>query len=110
MWVQSLGWQDPLEEEMAALSNILSWEIPWTKKPGRLQSVELQMNQTRLCDYTATTTFKIIPPSYIIWILTAVYKPPKSITAESSLLLLYLARLWSRDSDKILQEYWLISV
>ena len=86
--VRSLGREDPLEKEMAALSNILAWEIPWTKKPGRLQSMELQMNQTRLCGYTATITFKIIPPSYIIWILTAVYKPPKSITAESSLLLL----------------------
>ena len=41
MWVQSLVWQDALEEEMAALSNILAWEIPWTKKPGRLQSMGL---------------------------------------------------------------------
>ena len=29
-WVQSLGWEDPLEEEMAAHSSILAWEIPWT--------------------------------------------------------------------------------
>ena len=34
---QSLGRKDPLEEEMATHSSILSWEIPWTEKPGRLQ-------------------------------------------------------------------------
>ena len=32
--VQSLGWEDPLEEEMATHSGILAWEIPWTEEPG----------------------------------------------------------------------------
>ena len=41
-WVQSLGWEDPLEKEMAAHSNILAWRIPWTEEPGRLQSMGLQ--------------------------------------------------------------------
>ena len=45
--VQSLDWQDPLEEEMATHSSILAWEIPWTEKPGRLQSMGSQ-SQTRL--------------------------------------------------------------
>ena len=36
--VQSLGWEDPLEKEMVTHSSILAWEIPWTEKPGRLQS------------------------------------------------------------------------
>ena len=40
--VQSLGWEDPLEEEMATHSSILAWEIPWTEEPGGLQSVGLQ--------------------------------------------------------------------
>ena len=40
--VQSLGWEDPLEEEMATHSIILAWEIPWTEEPGRLQSMGLQ--------------------------------------------------------------------
>ena len=40
-WVLSLGWEDPLEEEVAAHSSILAWEIPWTEEPGRLQSVGL---------------------------------------------------------------------
>ena len=41
-WVQSLGWEDPLEKEMAAHSSILAWKIPWVEYPGRLQSMGLQ--------------------------------------------------------------------
>ena len=33
-WVQSLGWQDPLEREMATHSSILAWRIPWTEEPS----------------------------------------------------------------------------
>ena len=32
--VQSLGWEDPLEEEMVTRSSILAWRIPWTEEPG----------------------------------------------------------------------------
>ena len=42
MWVQSLGQEDPLEEELAIHSSILAWEIPWTEEPGRLQSMGSQ--------------------------------------------------------------------
>ena len=41
-WVQSLGWEYPLEKEMAAHSSILAWKIPWTVEPGRLPSVGSQ--------------------------------------------------------------------
>ena len=41
-WVRSLGWEDPLEEEMATHSSILAWRIPWTEEPGRLQSMGSQ--------------------------------------------------------------------
>ena len=37
MQVQSLGWEDPLEKQMTTHSSILSWRIPWTEEPGRLQ-------------------------------------------------------------------------
>ena len=40
-WVQSLGWEDPLEKEMAVHSSILVWEIPRTENPGGLQSMGL---------------------------------------------------------------------
>ena len=42
MWVQSLGWEDPLEKGMATHSSILAWRIPWTEEPGRLQSMGLK--------------------------------------------------------------------
>ena len=45
MWeiqVQSLGQEDPLEEEIATHSNILAWRIPWMEEPGRLQSMGSQ--------------------------------------------------------------------
>ena len=40
--VQSLGWEGPLEKEMAMHSSILSWKISWTEEPGGLQSMGLQ--------------------------------------------------------------------
>ena len=48
--VQSMGWEDPLEEGMATHSCILACEIPWTEEPGRLQSVGLQTSWTLLND------------------------------------------------------------
>ena len=50
--VQSLGWEDPLEKEVAIHSSILAWEIPWTEEPGGLQSMESQKSQTQLTYYT----------------------------------------------------------
>ena len=40
--VRSLGWEDPLDKEMAAHSSILAWKIPWTVEPGRLPFMGLQ--------------------------------------------------------------------
>ena len=40
--VRSLGWEDPLEKEMAIHSSTIAWKIPWTEEPGRLQSMGLQ--------------------------------------------------------------------
>ena len=45
--VQLLDWEDPLEKEMTVHANSVAWEIPWTEKPGRLQSMGSQ-SQTRL--------------------------------------------------------------
>ena len=41
-WIWSLGWEDPLEKEMATHSSIRAWEIPWTEEPGGLQSMGSQ--------------------------------------------------------------------
>ena len=40
--VQSMGWEDPLEQEMETDSTTLTWKIPWTEEPGRLQSMGSQ--------------------------------------------------------------------
>ena len=37
MWVQSLGWEDPLEEKLATHFSILTWKVPWTEEAGELQ-------------------------------------------------------------------------
>ena len=42
MWVQALGQEDPLEEEMTTHSSILAWKIPWTEDSGGLQSIGLK--------------------------------------------------------------------
>ena len=46
--VQSLGWEDPLEKEMATHCSILAWEVPWTEEPGGPYSVGSQKSWIRL--------------------------------------------------------------
>ena len=52
-WVQSLGWEDPMEKEMATYSRILVWKTPWTEEPGKLQAKGLQR-----VGHTATSDWK----------------------------------------------------
>ena len=47
IWVRSLGWEDPLEEETATHCNILAWEIPQAEELGQLQSLGLQISWTQ---------------------------------------------------------------
>ena len=56
-WVRSLGWEDPLEKEIATHSSILAWRIPWTEELGGLESTghkESAKSQTRLSNFTFT--------------------------------------------------------
>ena len=53
-WVQSLGWEDPLEKEMATHSSILAWRMPWTEELGG----QVAKSPTRLSDFTFTFTIK----------------------------------------------------
>ena len=52
--IQSLGWEDPLEEGMTTHSSILAWKITWTEEPGGLQSIKSQRwtRLKRLSKYT----------------------------------------------------------
>ena len=54
-WIQSLSWEDPLEEEKASHSSILAWRIPWTEEPGGLKSMGWQrVRQDRARMYVAS--------------------------------------------------------
>ena len=55
--VQSLGWEDLLEKELATHSSILAWNIPWTEELGRLQSMGVEKSRTQLSDFTFTFLF-----------------------------------------------------
>ena len=58
--VRSLGREDPLEKEMAIHSSILSWRIPWTEKPSRLQSTGVAKSRTRLSDFTSPQVVLVV--------------------------------------------------
>ena len=61
--VQSLGWEDPLEKEMATHSSILAWRIPWTEEPGSLQSMGSQRVRQ---DWATTLTLTyLVTKSYL---------------------------------------------
>ena len=66
MQVPSLGWEAPLEKEMATHSGILGWEIPWTKEPSELQSMGLQ--RIRIDLLTEHTHTYVIILTYIIYV------------------------------------------
>ena len=52
-WVQSLGWEEPLEKGMAAHSSIVIWKIPWTEEPGGIQSTGSQrVGQDRVTEHS----------------------------------------------------------
>ena len=70
--VLPLGWEDPLEKETAAHSSILAWRIPWTEKPGGLQSTgsqgvghDLATEHARRRVYTGKLRMKMFPLSAI---------------------------------------------
>ena len=60
--VRSLGWEDPLEKEMATHSSTIAWKIPWTEEPGRLQSMGSQKVRH---DWATSLSFTLYPMIYI---------------------------------------------
>ena len=50
--VRSVGWEDPLEKEMATQSRTLDWKIPWTEEPGSPTVQAVAKSQTRLSNFT----------------------------------------------------------
>ena len=81
-WVQSLGWEDLVEEEMAAHSSILAWKIPQTEELGRLQSIG---SQRIACDWVSPhmqghIPIPIIPMNDLKYFVLLVYVVPRVIT------------------------------
>ena len=64
-WVQSLGWEDPLEEEMATRFSILAWRIPWTEEPGVAKSQRQLSNEQshvwKACNYFVISFYLPLP-------------------------------------------------
>ena len=65
MWIQSLGWEDPLEKEMATHSSMLAWKIPWTEEPGRLQSMEVRVRHDLVIQQLTPERYILPPKVYI---------------------------------------------
>ena len=63
-WVWSLGWEDPLEKEVATHSSILAWRIPWTEEPCRLQSTG---SQTVGHDWATSLSFTFFHKYSLHW-------------------------------------------
>ena len=64
-WIQSLGWEDPLEKEMATPSSILAWKISWTEEPGGLQSMGVQRVRNDWVTNTYTFTYSPLINVYL---------------------------------------------
>ena len=98
MWVRSLGWEEPLEKEMATHCSILAWKIPWTEEPVGLQSKGSQKSQTQLSYWiTATALFECCqarPVATKVWpissgcSLPALNFPVGNLTAQAFALCL----------------------
>ena len=65
--VPSLGWEDPLEKEMAIHARTIAWKISWTEEPGKLQSMGSQ-SRTRLSNFTLRGLSHIYSPNGLnVW-------------------------------------------
>ena len=71
MYVQSMGWKDPLEVGMAAHSSILAWKIPWAEEPGRPQSIGSQsIRHSWVTWHTCRETMSTSPLRSISFVIT----------------------------------------
>ena len=101
IWVWSLGREDSMEKEMATHSSTLVWKIPWTEKPGRLQSIGSQ-RLTQLSDFI----FTLCKLKFLRWAQLQEWLDPdayllfRSHAPSSSQLSFLLCQLWSPCSPR----------
>ena len=93
MRVQSLGWEDSLEKEMATHSSILAWKIQWTEEPNRLQSTGPQRvgqdwatSLTSLKEYSALWNTQLLPQGWITFFIPFLSKDKNSSTLVRKLI------------------------
>ena len=103
--VRSLGWEDPLEKEMAIHSRTTAWKIPWTEEPGRLQSMGRKESDTTEWLHFLFFHFQmqITSPEFPPVLLTKQHKSPDPLLKQFSGLretLMYLGLLYSKWFDK----------
>ena len=66
-WVHFLGWEDPLEKEMATHSSIIAWKIPWTEETGRLQFMGSQgLDTTEQLNHQHFSDYMVSDPRLIL--------------------------------------------
>ena len=88
-WVQSLGQEDPLEKGMATHSSILTWRIPWTEEPARLQSMGLQKSIYKqiILWLTCQKSDEMTCPTFICNLVCKYYYKKETFTVTVSLSL-----------------------
>jgi len=107
---QSLGWEDPLEEERATQSSILAWKIPRTEEPDRLQSMELQnVRHDRAAEhvpgYQHKSELKGVKSKPISWNMSSLL-PPSSFSAVVSQITDSLSCTYLPTWGRRLQNSW----
>ena len=106
MWetrVWSLGWEDPLEKEIATHSSILAWRIPWTEKPGGLQSMG---SQRVVHDWATSFSFPFMGPDAMILVFwTLSFKPGFSLLSLTFVKMLF--RSFSFSGTRVLSSVYL---
>ena len=82
-WVWSLGWEDPLEKEMAAHSSILAWKIPWTAESGRLPSMGSQRVRH---DWATSLLLSKVPGIFCVFLCSIPHLPGPGGSASCSVV------------------------
>ena len=95
--VQSLGGEDPHEEEMATHSSILAWEIPWTEKPGRPQSMRVTKNRTWL----SSAQQQQYPASSTRWQRLKIMKTKKMKRSSQEIKYSNMSNIWFKKILRI---------
>ena len=100
-WIRSLSREDPMEKEMDTLSSIFIWRIPWTREPGRLQSMELQrVRQDWATNYTDSHKHTHKQPLRAAKI--------SSLSPTSGFTTCSINTDWKRRKGKCLPELWVL--